>query len=227
MKIKFGSIVTDGRGKLGGQVYARNRSGAYVRNKVTPNNPQTLYQSLQRAVLATFSEAWRGLTQQQREAWNAAGESFPTTNQFGDQVIPTGKNLFTRLNNNLTDISQSTLTNPPLPAPIVEPEDLEADANADAQTLTLDFNGDNAMGYKIFATPPLSPGVGFFKNKFKMIQTLSTAPPGTILLTDDYLARFGAFQAGQKIAIKVVPVVAATGQKGVGKTVAVIAVDTP
>lgn len=222
MKIKFGSIVTDGRGKLGGQVYARNRSGAYVRNKVTPNNPQTLYQSLQRAVLATFSEAWRGLTQQQREAWNAAGESFPTTNQFGDQVIPTGKNLFTRLNNNLTDISQSTLTNPPLPAPIVEPEDLELSVAAGTPAMALDFNGDSAMGYKVFATPPLSPGVGFFKNKFKMIATLSQPPAGTLDLLDDYQTRFGAFQEGQKIAVKIVPVVVATGQKGVGKTVAEI-----
>ena len=222
MKIKFGSIVTDGRGKLGGQVYARNRSGAYVRNKVTPNNPQTLYQSLQRAVLATFSEAWRGLTQQQREAWNAAGESFPTTNQFGDQVIPTGKNLFTRLNNNLTDINQSTLTNPPLPAPIVEPEDLELSIAAGTPAMALDFNGDSAMGYKVFATPPLSPGVGFFKNKFKMIDTLPIPPAGTLDLLDAYQTRFGAFQEGQKIAVKIVPVVAATGQKGVGKTVAAI-----
>lgn len=222
MKIKFGSIVTDGRGKLGGQVYARNRSGAYVRNKVTPNNPQTLYQSLQRAVLATFSEAWRGLTQQQREAWNAAGESFPTTNQFGDQVIPTGKNLFTRLNNNLTDINQSTLTNPPLPAPIVEPEDLELTVAAGTPAMALDFNGDSTMGYKVFATPPLSPGVGFFKNKFKMIDTLPIPPAGTLDLLDAYQTRFGSFQEGQKIAIKVVPVVAATGQKGVGKTVAAI-----
>lgn len=222
MKIKFGSIVTDGRGKLGGQVYARNRSGAYVRNKVTPNNPQTLYQSLQRAVLATFSEAWRGLTQQQREAWNAAGESFPTTNQFGDQVIPTGKNLFTRLNNNLTDISQSTLTNPPLPAPIVEPEDLELAISAGTPSMALDFNGDAAMGFKVFATPPLSPGVGFFKNKFKMIDTMPIPPAGTYDPLDAYQTRFGSFQAGQKIAFKIVPVVAATGQKGVGKTVAAI-----
>src|SRR3972149_5825724 len=83
MKIKFGSILTDGRGKLGGQVYARNRSGAYVRNKVTPNNPQSGFQSTARARLAGFSEGWRGLTQAQRDAWNAAGPDFPKTNQFG------------------------------------------------------------------------------------------------------------------------------------------------
>lgn len=221
MKIKFGSIVTDGRGKLGGQVYARNRSGAYVRNKVTPLNPQTIFQSAARAILATFSEGWRALTEAQRAAWTAAGVNFPTTNQFGDEVIPTGKNLYTRLNVNLDDIGQSPITAPPSPAAIIEPGELTITGTA-APALTLDFTGGSGMTYKIFATPALSPGIGFFKNKFKLIDTF-VAPAGTPenILTA-WQERFGEFKEGDKIAIKAVPVVTATGQKGVGQTGTVI-----
>lgn len=43
-KIKFGMMMTDARGKLGGQVFSKNRSGSYVRTKVTPVNPQTTTQ---------------------------------------------------------------------------------------------------------------------------------------------------------------------------------------
>lgn len=226
MKIKFGSIVTDGRGKLGGQVYARNRSGAYVRNKVTPNNPQTVFQSAIRALLATFSEAWRGLTQAQRNAWNAAVENFPGTNQFGDEVIPTGKNLYTRLNVNLSEIGESAIDTPPTPAEIVEPSDIDLEIDNNPNVL-LDFTGSTDMTYKVFLTANLSPGIGFFKNKFKLIDTI--APPnGTPAdLTTAYADRLGNPIAGQKVAVKVVPVVTATGQKGVGLTASEIVVDNP
>ena len=40
-KIKFGMMMTDASGKLGGQVFSKNRGGSYVRTKVTPTNPQT------------------------------------------------------------------------------------------------------------------------------------------------------------------------------------------
>jgi len=46
MKIKFGSIVVNGSGKLGGHVYSSNRGGNYVRTLATPSNPQTPAQQL-------------------------------------------------------------------------------------------------------------------------------------------------------------------------------------
>ena len=45
MKIKWGALVVDGRGKLGGHVAAQNRGGSYLRTKVTPSNPQTTFQT--------------------------------------------------------------------------------------------------------------------------------------------------------------------------------------
>jgi hypothetical protein len=45
MKMKFGAIVTEGRGKIGGHVASKNKSGAYLRTKVTPVNRQSVAQS--------------------------------------------------------------------------------------------------------------------------------------------------------------------------------------
>lgn len=202
-------------------MYARNRSGAYVRNKVTPNNPQTVAQSAARSRLAAFSEQWRGLTQAQRDAWNAAAPDFAKTNVFGDSVNPTGKNLFTQLNVNLADIGESPIVSPPVPAEISEPGALTIVAD-DTPTLTLDFEGDEMQSYKIFATAPLSPGVGFFKNKFRLIATSSGTNAAPIDLLADYTAKFGSFTKNQKIAIKVVPVIQRTGQKGIGTTGSVV-----
>lgn len=98
-KVKFGALMTDARGKLGGHVFSKNRSGSYLRTKVTPVNPQTAYQSAARALFATISSQWSGLTQAVRDAFNGAVQDWAQTDIFGDLKNPSGKNLFQRLNN--------------------------------------------------------------------------------------------------------------------------------
>src|SRR4051812_170938 len=84
MKVKFGSLVVDGRGKIGGHVLSKNRGGAYMRTKVTPINPQTADQSTVRGTLTSLSQSWRALTQNQITAWNNAVQNFQSTDIFGD-----------------------------------------------------------------------------------------------------------------------------------------------
>lgn len=57
MKIKWGMMMTDGRGKLGGQVASKNRAGAYVRTKVTPVNPRTTQQQAIRTLFGSIASA--------------------------------------------------------------------------------------------------------------------------------------------------------------------------
>ena len=111
--IKMGAWIVDVRGKIGGTVFTKGRSGAVARNKVTPVNPRTSRQSAVRAALGALSQAWRTLTQAQRDAWNAAVSSFSKTNIFGDTVNPTGKNLYVGLNTNLEKVSASAIAVPP------------------------------------------------------------------------------------------------------------------
>ena len=76
MKLKFGAIVTDGRGKIGGHVMSKNRGGAYMRTKVTPSNPRSTAQTTVRSHLTTLSQGWRGLSATAIAAWNSAVSSF-------------------------------------------------------------------------------------------------------------------------------------------------------
>jgi len=39
--IKFSAIVSDARGKIGGNVFSRNKGGSYIRSYVKPINPST------------------------------------------------------------------------------------------------------------------------------------------------------------------------------------------
>lgn len=216
MKAKFGMIVVEGRGKIGGHVASRNRSGAYFRTKVTPVNPSTTYQQNARNLLASQSQAWRGLTQAQRDAWNQAVGDFAHTDIFGDLRNPTGKNLFTLLNVNLLNSGSSPITAPPLPVatpPIVA---TSATIAVGATQFDVAFTGTGGATdfIHIWATDPLSPGVSYAKNRLRFIASVAgnTASPEDIWAA--YVARFGTPTVGQKVVVQLVGV-ASTGQQGV------------
>jgi len=219
MKAKFGSIVVAGSGKIGGHVASRNRAGAYFRTKVTPVNPNTSYQAGSRSRLSARSQAWRGLTEAQRAAWNAAVQDYSKTDIFGDNQIPSGFNLYQKLNNNLVNIGESAITNPPLPQDIINFTSLSVAAEVAVGSLTLTFAAAIAATEKIklFATPAISPGISFVKSEFRQIDVLDSNDSSPYDAISAWESRFGELsQTGSKIFVKLVPVSVASGQEGIG-----------
>lgn len=214
-KIKFGLIVTDGRGKLGGHVLAKNRSGNYIRTKVTPVNPQTTFQQNQRASLGTLSSGWSGLTPAQRAAWDAAVPSFQKTDVFGDLRTPTGKNLYTGLNRNRLNAGQSVLVSPPSPATI--PNVVITSATATVGTTAFPIvNTGTTTGATIqaWATPAMSQGTTFTKQRRRFLASFAGGAPATIDIWTAYVARFGTPVIGDNIVVSL-RVVNAGGEAGV------------
>jgi hypothetical protein len=212
-KLKFGMVVTEASGKLGGHVFARNRGGAYARTKVTPVNPQTLAQQDARIRLAAFSQQWRGLTQEQRDAWNASVTDFGRTDIFGDLRNPTGKNLYTLLNINLLNAGQSPIDQPPLPS-AVESFTIQS-VSADLSALTFDVTFDSGTAGStilVYATEGVSAGVAFVKNRYRLIGTLAGNAASPANVYTDYVAKFGIPAVGSKIFIAFRGVNNTTGQ---------------
>ena len=226
MKAKWGALVVDGRGKIGGHVLSKNKSGAYMRTKVTPVNPQTTAQSLVRSRFTTYAQAWRGLSAAQRAAWRGAVDGFKKTNVFGDMVAPSGFNLYCTLNNNLVTIGQSAINTPPDPS-AVDDIVIGALTATDAPALSLAYTaGTGGSTLKVFATPAVSAGKEYVKNLYRLISSdiaVETASPYDAAA--DYAAVFGAVAAvGSQIFIKTVAVNETTGQEGTPQvTSAVIA----
>lgn len=226
-KAKFGMIVTDMRNKLGGHVFTKNRAGAVVRTKVTPSNPQTVDQSSVRNRFTGLSQAWRNLTQAQRDAWNAAVASYQRTDIFGDLRSPSGINLFQRLNNVLLSVAESVIDTPPLPSAVenVYAVSMTAAVAAPAMSIILNEAVPADTAVKLFATAPLSAGRSFVKSQFRLIDVIATlgATPHNALAA--YVAKFGSTgEIGQKIFVKTVPVNTVTGQEGSAAIVSVITV---
>jgi hypothetical protein len=226
MKMKFGALVADGRGKIGGHVASKNRSGAYLRTKVTPVNRQTASQTTIRNRLANLSQAWRSLTENQRAAWNAAVSDFAKTNIFGDLVNPTGFNLYQRLNNNLIRIGESAIDTPPMPAAITDIVigALTANGTTGAMSLAYTAGADAGSEVEIWATPPVSAGVSFVKSEYRLIDqvTANTASPADIKTA--YESKFGSIVGldGMKVFVKTVAISVTTGQAGVPQSTSAI-----
>lgn len=88
--------MTDARGKLGGQVFSKSRSGAYIATKTIPRNTQSQSQLRRRSDFAQFSNEWNNLTDFEQEAWNKWAKEHPLTDAFGDAYVITGRNFFTK-----------------------------------------------------------------------------------------------------------------------------------
>jgi hypothetical protein len=217
MKMKFGAIVTDGRGKIGGHVASKNRGGAYLRTKVSPVNGQTTAQNEIRNRFTTLSQSWRGLAPGERDAWNAAVADYARTNIFGDLHQPTGFNLYQRLNNNLVTIGEAAITTPPLPSAVGEVVLVSLAVAAGAGTMSLVMSGAVPAGtnVKIWACAPVSAGRSFVKSQYRLISILAPAAATPVNLKAAYETKFGSVGiAGQKVFIKATAVNSATGQEG-------------
>lgn len=217
-KVLFTAAVADIRGKLNGNVFSRNRGGAYLRTKVTPLNPQTTYQTAVRNFMAQISQAWRALTQAQRNAWNQAINNFKGTDIFGMSKVLSGSQLHQKLNVMLLNINESTISTPPVPADI--PAFTSFSITPDETVGDFELAFAPAIGatekVAVYATAPVSPGVNFVKSEYRLIEVLGAANVTPYDITTSYVAKFGALPpAGQKVFVKVKQVVIASGLSGI------------
>jgi hypothetical protein len=217
MKIKFGAIVADGRGKIGGHVMSKNRAGAYMRTKVTPVNPNSTYQVGVRQRLKTLAIAWRGLTAAQRIQWNSAVGDFKGTDIFGDIRKPTGFNLYCKLNANLTLAGGAAISVPPLPLAVQAVTTVTpTQAPGGATSITYAPTPVPALHQMIVrATQPMSAGKSFVKSELRIIAQVAPAAATPYVATAAYATKFGGpGLAGQKVFFELFYIHLTTGQAG-------------
>ena len=220
-KIKFGMMMTDARGKLGGQVFSKNRAGAYVRTKVTPVNPRTSFQQASRQLLGVISQSWSTLSIEQRESFNKAVSDWARTDIFGDLKNPTGKNLFTRLNKNAIAAGFPDVLEAPAKMEIPVIAGFNVVLNSGTGVFSVNGLDNLVQGtYQVSATPNLTAGTSFIKNRLRVLGVGSGTVELSTVLNSIFENRFGAVSAPANIWIQIV-VVMPNGQKGVPVTVKV------
>jgi len=169
-----------------------------------PTQPRTPSQVNQRARVTSQSSAWRGLTDAERAAWVAFGQSFSIVNTLGTAIHLTGSQCFVKVNTVNLINGDATVNIPPLQPAFVAATVTGLTAVSATPLISLQ-GADPAAGTKfmIFASPQVSAGVSFQGN-FRFIQTSSIFTAGAMSLQTAYAAKFGALIVGKKVFVKIV-----------------------
>lgn len=205
-KILFGGGVAEMRGSQAGTTFSRNRGGAYTRNRVTPLNPQSARQQSVRNSMLELSTVWGTvLTQSQRDAWVAFANSWPTTDKFGASIVLSGLQMFSRQNMTLLQAGLTRLDDAPADLDVESLLTLSAVADVSSNNLVVTFT-PTPLGasshVQIFATPNLQPGIGYAKNKLRLIHTSAAAGTSPVTITTAYTNEFGAMQLDKKVIVR-------------------------
>lgn len=217
--IKLTAFLDNVSGKLNGTVFARNKGGAYVRSKSNPTNPQTAKQSAVRSIFSGIQQSWRGLTVEQRAAWEASTDDYPYQNRLGDQKKYSGAQLFSKLNLNLASIGLNQIDTPRLPVALELPTSIAVDVTVGEESFEVRglFPGsaDSDTIFAVFATESSSAGRRNLKTRLRKVGVVNASSlSGGANLWSQYIAVFGLPVVGSNIGVELRPVQALTGQGG-------------
>lgn len=195
MLTKHGALITDMRGKLGGQVYSKNRYGQFVCNAYKPLNPQTTYQQQNRAYLANVVAAWKQLSESNRLSWNSAAMYLKGFNCFGDSFSYTAYNCFVKCNLVYFTIYGSVLSSCPslfTPAPVIQ---WHVTCITEQQLFQIGISPYFAEDtyFFVYATRPLVAGRKPRKSDYRRILFTPTTNIDDSMFTNAYTTYFGGF----------------------------------
>lgn len=95
--VKLGGGVVGISGSIAGNTFARNRSGAYMRARTKPVNPQSARQVAARGRVSFSAEWWHDfLSAANRLSWESYANAVGWTNKLGESIHLTGFNMYMR-----------------------------------------------------------------------------------------------------------------------------------
>jgi hypothetical protein len=214
--VKYNTIIDGLRGKVGGIVASDGHYGPYLRTKVIPYNPQSTDQGVVRGRITTASQAWKGLTNEKRAAWEALALQVKATNVFGVVRSLSGFNLFIKINCNRALIGQTQLTDAPayaLPTPLTAFS--FSDPANDVLEFTFTPTPITAGNYVIVrASSFVSAGKSFVKSEYRFMKAIAPAATSPQNILSQYVAKFGTPTVGTRVFLEIYPILTASGLPG-------------
>lgn len=105
---KYGPLVSELRGSIGGTTFTAGRFGKVVRARSSPVHAPTNARSYWKSLLSYDCAHWTNtLTEQERTDWRNLADATTFTNSLGEEYHPTGLNLYVRSNSLLLNTGQA------------------------------------------------------------------------------------------------------------------------
>jgi hypothetical protein len=97
-RVKYGAIVTEIKGKVGGQVFQRSGQVFSLRNNPSHKIPQSISAQRWRHKIALLASNWRTMSDTNKATWTTYANTFPTVDNFGNPIVLTGYQLYIYVN---------------------------------------------------------------------------------------------------------------------------------
>jgi len=201
-KLKFGSIITDSRGAIGGQQIKGTRFGPIIMPRTYVTNRHTTAQGLQRALVTNITRNWTStLTDAERQDWRDLAAANPQTDIWGSTFQLAGIDMFLRLNIRRFLAALSYFTTAPSDQVVTSP--LTATLSSVAgPTLTLAWTATPAPTnhhVRIYTARQQSAGTSVATKRYRLTELSSAGAASPLNIKAPYETRFGPLTAGKKI----------------------------
>jgi hypothetical protein len=219
--VKYGAIVTDINGKVGGSIFKQVASQVSVLQNRTARNPRghdPKYAASQTAnmktITASIAQQWREFSDVERNAWKSAAQSFVAHNRAGNKITLSGYAYFMKVNCNLVNGFNRSIGAPTPLALLTQLTNVSYTASTISSLLNVNWaNSLAADEYLIVsATPMQSIGRGFDKTKLRTIAAFGDTAPSPFQCWTPYSEVFGTPVTNQTIWLALQVTNALTGQ---------------
>lgn len=217
----FGGGITNVVGSHGGNTFARNKGGSYLKRKPHGTNPRSTQQLVARSRMNHVGKYYSfTLSDADRATWRAYAAANSVVNRLGNTVFLSGHQMFCRQSINLLQNGGSIVNTAPASAAVGTPSSIIIDALSGGGGHLHVTCGCAGLGgsdfVNIWVTPPLNPGRAFVSSQLRKFNGAST--PNVLLnLTLAYTNLYGALPAspGQRIFVQFCVLNTVTGTQSV------------
>jgi len=203
---KYGGGIVQLSGSIGGNVFARNRFGNYVRPRTKPVNPHSARQESARAIVSYLAEYWHEtLDDTERGLWGTYAAAVAMKNKLGETVYLTGFNHFVRTNACQLHMGEAVIEAAPsiLSLPEKDPDLVCSEEDISAQTFSFTCNttgwaanGESKFGIMLSEGVPQLGSRNQFNGPWRFMDYIDATEGAAG--TGDYAASF-AFALAQKV----------------------------
>ena len=200
---KPSSLISEIRGKIGGNIFQISPAGNIVRSLKTPINRRTIAQTRSRHFTNNVLQKWIELTDSQRKIWDAYTEYNPTQQKRSPGLFISGQQTFIKYNKYRLEYDLPFLITPIFNKCDLTAITLTLTSDGAILTITVDRNPIPADEFIVLSlTVRYRSSINNPGSRYKLINFITTAA-ASYDITSEYVNIFGRVpQPGETIFMK-------------------------
>lgn len=203
--VQYGTIVTELKGKIEGQVFQQGNNAKIIRNKGYRAGAKTARRSSAVARLTSITALWKTLSEVQYNSWVALSSIWPFYNRFGVQYYGSAYQVFVAYNTALISMGYPSILVAGTPQ-TNEEVNVTVFQVSNGNQLDISINPQTTaeMIMQVYASAPQSPGVNRTNLRYKLIGQMLCFNQTNLSLGSEYVDAWGTMPEGSKIVCKFV-----------------------